>query len=314
MILILSEKFDGPTEKVVSELKNLNANFKVIYGSDFLDTPFSIDIKNNIISFDNVKFDKINITWYRRWINSSFQFSENPKENNYLKREFEEMSSNFMLNLFTKKWLNIPPYIKAYPSKAHQLKHAKEIGLKIPNTIITNNKSELNFFFNKNNKNIISKNLSNPYFFNENNEEYATYTTLVQQIDIINQSKLFYPSLFQNNVSKIIEIRIFYILKKFYSYAIFSSNNKQTNIDFRIYDYTHPNKIMKYILPKEIENKLISFMEYFDLHTGSIDMIKDENNNFIFLEVNPQGQFGGRSEYGLYIEEFIANYLIENDI
>lgn len=99
MILILSEKFDGPTEKVVSELKNLNANFKVIYGSDFLDTPFSIDIKNNIISFDNVKFDKINITWYRRWINSSFQFSENPKENNYLKREFEEMSGSISLTV-----------------------------------------------------------------------------------------------------------------------------------------------------------------------------------------------------------------------
>ena len=314
MILILTEKFDIPTENVISKLETENANFKVIYGSDFLEIPFLINLNKNFIFTNNEKIENINIVWYRRWISKLFRFSENPKEDEYLRREFEEFSSNFMLNLPVKKWLNTPPYINSFPSKSHQLKKAKDLGLCIPTTIITNHLQFLKAFYKKNEKNIITKNLSDPYFYSEEDQNFATYTTLVNQQEIEKQETLFFPSLFQNNIDKIIEIRIFYFLEKFYSYAIFSSNNKQTVVDFRIYDYTKPNRIMKYELPNYIKKKLINFMKSFNLDTGSIDMIVDKSNNFIFLEVNPQGQFGGMEEYGLSIEKDIADYLIENDI
>ncbi len=55
-------------------------------------------------------------------------------------------------------------------------------------------------------------------------------------------------------------------------------------------------------------------MKKLNLDTGSIDLIKDLSGNYYFLEVNPQGQFGGMKEYGLDIEKNIAEYLIQNDI
>ncbi|MDR3273676.1 MAG: hypothetical protein LBT29_09365 [Flavobacteriaceae bacterium] len=313
MILILTEKYDPSSQNVISKLESKNANYKVIYGLDLLEKPFNIDINKQQIFFKNELLENINIVWYRRWLNYQYVFSENLKENDYLKTEFETLSSYLMLTIQTKKWLNIPPFINPYPSKAHQLKKAKECGLKIPNTNVTNKKNFLKKFYNENKDNIISKNLNNPYVLHENNEIHCTYTTKIEKKDIKNQENLFFPSIFQSNINKDVELRIFYFLRKFYSSAIFSSHNQQTNVDFRVYDYNRPNRIMKFELPEFIKLKLIDFMESFNLHTGSIDIMKDKGDNFYFLEVNPQGQFGGMSDYGLNIENDIADYLIEND-
>ncbi|MDP9956592.1 hypothetical protein J2X97_002251 [Epilithonimonas hungarica] len=314
MILILTESFDQPAQNVASILDTKFAEYKVIYGTDLLQKKFSVDITKNVIEFDNDVLDNINIVWYRRWISSKFEFSNNPEENIYLKSEFEELSSNFMLNIPTKKWLNIPPYINPYPTKAKQLKQAIEFGLNIPRTNISNNKITLQEFYRENKENIITKSLYNPYTYYENDELYCTYTTQVDDVDIQTQENLFFPSLFQNNIKKYIELRIFYFLGKFYSYAIFSSQNQQTSVDFRVYDHNYPNRLMKYELPKEIKKKLTNFMTTFNLHTGSIDMIIDEIGTFHFLEVNPQGQFGGMLDLDLDIENDIATYLIENNV
>lgn len=314
MILILTESFDQPTQNVTSILDSKFVDYKVIYGTDFLQKKFSISINENEIEFDSEVLENVNIVWYRRWLDSRYKFSNDPEENVYLKNEFDELSSNFMLNIPTKNWLNIPPYINTYPTKAKQLKRAIEYGLKIPQTRISNNKVTLQNFFKENNQNIITKSLYNPYVYSKDNELYLTYTTQVEDIDIDMQENLFFPSLFQNNIIKYIELRIFYFTGKFYTYAIFSSQNQQTSVDFRIYDHKYPNRLMKYELPNEIKQKLINFMQSFDLHTGSIDMIIDENGIFYFLEVNPQGQFGGMQDLGLDIENDIANYLTENNI
>jgi glutathione synthase/RimK-type ligase-like ATP-grasp enzyme len=52
-------------------------------------------------------------------------------------------------------------------------------------------------------------------------------------------------------------------------------------------------------------------MKTIGMKSGSIDLIVDENNDYIFLEVNPIGQFAQVSiPCNYYIEEYIANYLI----
>ena len=94
--------------------------------------------------------------------------------------------------------------------------------------------------------------------------------------------------------------------------AIFSQNNNKTKVDFRRYDTEFPNRLVRYSLPKNIQNKLILLMSHLKLATGSIDMIVTEDNDFIFLEVNPFGQFGMVSKPNNFnLEKRIAKYLIE---
>ena len=105
-------------------------------------------------------------------------------------------------------------------------------------------------------------------------------------------SDSFFPSLFQEQIQKKYELRIFYIDKRFFSMAIFSQSNKKTLTDFRNYDFEKPNRNVPYKLPKHIEEKLILIMDRMSFNTGSIDMIYDLEGNYIFLEINPVGQYG----------------------
>jgi glutathione synthase/RimK-type ligase-like ATP-grasp enzyme len=50
-----------------------------------------------------------------------------------------------------------------------------------------------------------------------------------------------------------------------------------------------------------------------ELTTASIDLIVDLNENYVFLEVNPDGQFGMISyPCNYYLEKEIANQLTKN--
>jgi glutathione synthase/RimK-type ligase-like ATP-grasp enzyme len=123
----------------------------------------------------------------------------------------------------------------------------------------------------------------------------------------------FFPSLFQQKIEKKYELRVFYLNNVFYSMAIFSQNDMKTKIDFRNYNYKTPNRNVPYKLPLEIESKLHLLMLQLELTTASIDLIVDLNENYVFLEVNPDGQFGMISyPCNYYLEKEIANQLTKN--
>jgi glutathione synthase/RimK-type ligase-like ATP-grasp enzyme len=92
--------------------------------------------------------------------------------------------------------------------------------------------------------------------------------------------------------------------------AIFSQKNKKTKIDFRNYDDELPNRNVPYQLPKSVEGKLIQMLDFLDYTTGSIDLIKTKSGDYVFLEINPVGQFGMVSyPCNYYLEEKIAIHL-----
>jgi len=51
-------------------------------------------------------------------------------------------------------------------------------------------------------------------------------------------------------------------------------------------------------------------MKAVNLNTGSLDFIKSTDGEYVFLEVNPAGQFGMTSaSCNYYLHKEIANYL-----
>lgn len=101
-------------------------------------------------------------------------------------------------------------------------------------------------------------------------------------------------------------------LENFYSMAIFSQNNENTKIDYRNNDFSKPNRKVPFNLPQKEKRLLLEFMKEIKVDVGSIDLILDKNNNFIFLELNPQGQIDWLSENcNYYIEELISKHLIK---
>ena len=88
-------------------------------------------------------------------------------------------------------------------------------------------------------------------------------------------------------------------------------DSAQTALDYRHYDEQCPNRITPVDLPSTLKMQLHQLMLELGLTSGSIDFIRTKMGQYIFLEVNPVGQFSGISTAGnLNLEKRIAELLI----
>ncbi len=304
MILIFSQELDGATQSVLDWIRFQNKSFIRMNGDSVFNNRFS---QNDLLSFDNsilidcvdsrIYEEDINVVWYRRWNTSKhFPYTKIDNEidasisiNANITKEFRAMTDIVFHTFFDKIWLSNPK--TSTPNKINTLKIADKVGLSIPKTILTKSKSNLLKFFIKNKK-IITKPISDfSSLFIQDNMVFL-YTNEIKKKDFKSLPDYFFPILAQQKIDKLYEIRCFYLNGKIYSMAIFSQTNSQTNVDFRQYDTTRPNRTVPYNLPYAIEEKLIKLMHEMKLNTGSIDIIRSQNGEYIFLEVNPVGQFG----------------------
>jgi D-alanine-D-alanine ligase-like ATP-grasp enzyme len=85
-----------------------------------------------------------------------------------------------------------------------------------------------------------------------------------------------------------------------------ASNTKQ---DYRNYDSYNSNRVVPFDLPEEISIKIKHFSKITNLKTGSIDLILSTKGEYVFLEINPQGQFIGVSNYcNFYLDKEVAEF------
>lgn len=205
-------------------------------------------------------------------------------------------------------------------NKLDNLKLAADLGLRIPETLVTNEPDAL-LSFARQHETIITKSLGRNHFIcpfgTEGSLKIGLGTVLLQATDLESwfadkpAGPLPMPALFQRYVSKKVELRIFYLDGSFYPMAIFSQAQAHTRVDFRNYDPARPNRCVPFNLPYAVEVKLDALMQTAGLTSGSIDMILTPDDDYVFLEVNPVGQFQWLSRNCNYdINKQIARYLL----
>lgn len=199
--------------------------------------------------------------------------------------------------------------------KLTNLKRAQEVGIDIPITLITKFKDEVVRFKQQCGK-IITKPLGEmPYFNHEIDGESTIATAYTEEVTehvLEGMPNSFYPSLFQEKLDKELELRIFFLNGICYSMAIFSQLDQQTAVDFRMYNTEKGNRSIPYTIPEEFSHKIKSLMDSLNYNMGSLDVIKTKEGKYVFLEINPYGQFGMTSvPCNYYLDEKIAKFLID---
>lgn len=321
MILIISQETDGSTIQVQKWLEYYKAKYYVLNVEDKVELEhieieksgnISIIIKvvkdNFIINFDNIKY-----VWYRRGeVNFNFSYI------NYENKIIESQINKFILSEY--KYLTDIIYYKLGQikhlsdfrntdlNKIIVLSKAVECGLEIPRTLITTNKNNP-MFDQINEYTMINKAIFNGLRLKLNDILFLMYT---EKTDLKLFPNSFFPTLFQENIQKWVDLRIFYILGNFYSVIYFSQKNEQTSTDFRKYNFSNPGRTFPFSICEEIQKKLTNLMTLLDLETGSIDMIIDKKGSYFFLEINPIGQYSMVSEpCNFLLDKIIAKTLIE---
>jgi hypothetical protein len=152
---------------------------------------------------------------------------------------------------------------------------------------------------------LINKNNLNAIFLeNERYRMSSTSTELLEEEDL-GESDFITPTLIQEKIDYVYEVRAFFLEGKFYSAAIFIEKQVQ-GVDYRKLRGTDKFRIVPYQLPADIEIRLVELIKSLNLKTASVDLLVNENEEHIFLELNSNGQFGFVSE--------ACNYFLERQI
>lgn len=319
MILIISDQDDDTTTEVMFWLKYFDAQFIRIDGSEKIEIHsfIIVDGKREVIL--RINGDLINISssmtkiWYRRGMLTIPHFFcklDNTENADIINRNLHSESVAITHAIWTEiETKSLNSQRTNHLNKMDVLTQCGKLGINVPPTLITDNKSVLKSFMDSFGS-MITKTCSQGLFLQFKTASFVSLTTLVDMDQIPSK---FSPSLFQKTVEKAFEIRSFYLDGQFYSSAIFSQNDEKTQIDFRNYNAEKPNRTPPFKLPIEIETKLDQLMKYFNLKSGSIDLIVTQDGGFVFLEVNPIGQFKQVSyPCNYYLEKKVAQHLIAN--
>lgn len=324
MIFILSESYDKTTDLVIDWIEHLSG-LKIIRinTDDFLSTT-DVVISDGIIDFQivagntKIKYSDIGAYWYRRGMLNRLwpQISKNETGKSWLHKfathiqQEETHLLQFIHNRLRQKY-NINGFEDNFLNKLVALDTAKAVGLKIPTTVITTNPKQLKNIYK--NKPAITKSVTQQIGYEHEGYFYMSATESVNYQEAHSQDPYSLPSLFQNEIEKLFELRIFLLHDDIFPMAIFSQNDDQTRLDYRHYNFRKMNRMVPFILPEEISQKVKLLMQNLNLNSGSVDMIYDTSGDYIFLEVNPIGQFGMVSHpCNYYIEKIVARNLIDN--
>lgn len=213
--------------------------------------------------------------------------------------------SSFIRNLtvFSKaKWLNHPMYTYQAENKMYQLDIAQKLGLKIPDTVISNDSQGLcdDCLY-------VVKALDTPLYY-ENNQELFTYSTVSTGKDIKQSSLKEAPVIIQNCLQPKIDLRVTVVGKHLFPVSI-TKNNQGISGDWR----KTKKEDLQYKpveIPKEISEKLLDMMSYLNLSFGGIDLAFSKGEYF-FIEVNPTGEWGWLVRTaGLDIHKAIVDWMV----
>jgi ATP-GRASP peptide maturase of grasp-with-spasm system len=325
MVLILSSTSDQSTFDVIKWLDYFEVPWVKLDSSIKLNL-IRLDVNQGESSFvletptgERINTNELTGFWYRR---SEFGLNYSAE---LLGLEEDELAKNiqqhlhYELSYLTKelhqllsKKSKISDLRFSEPGKLEMLEAAKQVGIAIPPTLLTTSKIEFLNFKEKHGK-VVSKAIQRSARFelmdNERRIEFLCYTEEMSEEEL---PTYFFPTLFQKKLAKVFELRIFYLNENFYSMAIFSQEDQQTEVDFRNYNFEKPNRTVPFLLPIDLQKKLIQLMKNLHLKSGSIDMVLTEEGDYVFLEVNPVGQFGMVSSPCNYeLSKLIAETLIQ---
>ncbi len=251
MILVLSQSSMEPTtEEVMDWLEALGEPCLRLNGED-VDGPTALAIRLDGEEVElgfaaggvELPLSEIGAVWYRRWLperrsemltSSLVEQPEQPSADSskldydlrrHLTLESRKLSDFLFSRFAGLPWLSHPR--RASLNKLDVLTRATRAGFTTPATLVTTEREALRRFCTAHGT-VITKPIGEVDMFLEGERSHFLFTTALDLAAVDALPERFAPSLFQEQVDKAYELRIFYLDGECHAMAIFSQNDPQT--------------------------------------------------------------------------------------
>lgn len=317
MVLCLTHSKDHYTIDIVQHslqqagIRSLRLNTDEFAVNNRLNYTLRQDVQENYLLAEGQKVhaSDISAVWYRKLWKLKVPDDLDPAFHEIYHKEYRTYLQIFFNRLSHVPWMNNMRTDHAISDdKLLQLIKAREAGLPVPETIFTNEPAAIHSFFEQCKGNMIVKLHGSLSKSMEGNTAFFPTTKLTAD-DMKRMDELAYcPMIFQEYIPKAYELRIVYVDGVLFAGKIPFEASAAT--DWRTLQ-GGPIQWQHYELPVQVKEKLSIMMHSLGLTFGAIDMIRHDNGNYVFLEVNPQGEWGMLQKYLNYpIGETIAQKLI----
>lgn len=313
MIVVVSEPADNHASAVMERLEAMGRPCRLVDLSRFprelsLNVSYRPDAAPRYELDDpgsgTIDFADVAAIWWRR----PQPFVIDPAVANPVSQAFAQAESYAAFSglwlCSAARWMNHPTADDEAGRKVYQLKVAQEVGLEIPPTLVTNDPAAAKEFSNEVG---VEKTIYKAF----SGTEQAWRETRVLAADEVGllDAVSYAPVIFQGYVPATLDLRITIVGGRIFPVAIYSQQTAYA-VDYRMDMDCAP--VEPYELPSAIEDRLRAFMQRLGLVYGAIDMRLTPEGEFVFLEVNPSGQWlFVENRSGLDITGAVAETLCE---
>lgn len=322
MILILTDQFDRHADLVAEHLSDAGSHIARMN----LDTASLRQTRITACSINNwtvdlgssgtqFKTSDISVVWLRRpfvELNLEEQAEQNT-DSRIWRGEWNKSLLGMYLSLRDIPWLN--PIRSAYRSenKYLQMLVAKELGLNLPSTIVSNDRTQL-IDFAEEHGNVMLKLMNQEFYCTGPNEYKGLFANKITALDLDDFSgPEENPVVLQKYIEKDYEVRYTVVGEEHYVCKIESQKSAIAKDDWRRYDIANTPHT-QIAPPPHINEAVTEFMKRLELPFGALDFIVTPSGDWYFLEVNPMGQWLWIEDLtGLRISQSIATWLTKRE-
>ncbi len=319
MILIVTNREDYTADFLILELQRRGAHYCRLNTEDFphratmtwrasvATTNGTLDLPSGPLTLSDVRS-----IWYRRPVPPvpSREVTD-PVSFAFAVAETEAALDGLLrtTNCF---WVSDPDRIRRAECKPFQLALAAKLGFAIPETIITNDPSAAQEFIRRQEA-AVYKPLRQGRVIVED-ELQLIYTNVVRNETAHWESVAYAPCLFQGYVKKSLEVRATVIGHRVLAVAIHSQESERTLDDWR----RQSADLLRHEphdLPANVNDLCLKLVEALGLAFGAIDLIRTPAGEYVFLEINPNGQWAWLQQLcpEVPLRESLADLLMATD-
>jgi glutathione synthase/RimK-type ligase-like ATP-grasp enzyme len=285
----------GYNDCYILEVDQISNKYQISWQLGRKGTKGSIWLSNDT----NIKIEDVDLIWWRR-VRADQQFGTDMIDDFQMKlinNDCRGAIAGVLESNFKGKWLSDPAATDRASNKIYQLSIARECGFRVPETLISQSKEEV-IEFNKRLKNEV---IVKPVVGAAGPLLFARFLQEPEKLDSISFQRC--PAVYQEFIGGTKHIRLNCFGNKSYAGLI-----ETEELDWR------PNlniPISAWEVPESLHMKVRMVLDRLGLEMGIIDIKQTAEGEFVWLEVNPQGQF-------LFLEpltkvpltDYFADYLL----
>ncbi len=227
----------------------------------------------------------LGVIWFRHFDVSAISFPQTDPITEYFVRAEWMTAIRSLMSISTVDWINHPDIIHKL-DRMSQLQLADAVGLTTPKTLVSNEPEDIRSFITLCSGKAVVKVLGDHFLETTPGTLQGIFPRLIVESDAdILKETLSVPSLYQEYIPHITEVRVTIIDQEVIAAEVEKANPEDI--------WHHPDKVFvqSHQLPLRVKERLQQYMKISGLRFGAFDLLLTSSNDYIFLEVNPIGDW-----------------------